>query len=281
MEDGVTYKTTFVLASTQTGTCSLAIGVGVATAGGTVIALGAQIETGAFHNGFIETTGAAITRSTSVSNQVDNYSLTLVNQSFLDYPNLPNSVLIKRNMPPTAEDGGYLTYTTSGDMTSKNYLHNDHTTEVWFKPIDRSPTAYDSSEGQNSIVVYRGFHSMWYYSETSYRYNIWGQTSGTNNSYSLAINDSEEGQWTQLVATRSGNTLSLYKNGEFKTSGTISAGTDGIPTSNDLRIGAANYNGSFAWHANMEFASLKMYKKALTEFEVQQNFNALRRRFGL
>lgn len=203
----------------------------------------------------------------------------LSNPSYYSFDN--GSIRFTRNLPPTAEDGGYATFTGSGDLASASYLHNDHTTEVWFKSNNRSATAYDATEGVSSIVVYRGFHNMWYYGPTSYSYTIWGQTAGANDVYTLSISDSTVNVWTQLVAVRNGTTLTLYKNGVQQNTGTITAGTAGIPSSNDIRIAAANYNGSFAWHADINFASLKMYKKALSSTEVAQNFNALRTRFGI
>jgi hypothetical protein len=217
----------------------------------------------------------------TITDLVGTNNFTLVNSSFYSYDSATGSIDFNRTLPPTAEDGGYATFTASGGLTAANYLHNDHTTEVWFKSSDRAPTAYDGTETLSAIVLYRGFHSMWYYSSTAYTYNIWGQTAGVNNSYSLSISDSTVNVWTQLVAVRSGTTLTLYRNGIQQNSGTITSGTDGMPTSNDIRIAIGNYNGSFSWHADMNFSSLKMYKRALTAQEIQQNFNALRSRFSI
>jgi hypothetical protein len=209
-------------------------------------------------------------------------TFTLVNPSYYSYSSSNGgSIAFTRTLPPTAEDGGYATVTTSGILTAASYLHNNHTTEVWFKSNDRTATGYNGTESVSALVVYTGFHSMWYYGPGSYTYNIWGQTLGVNNAYSLSISDSSVNVWTQLVAVRSGTTLTLYKNGVFQTSGTITSGTDGTPTSNTLRISTANYSGDFSWHSNINFSSLKMYNRALTAEEVQQNFNALRGRFGI
>jgi hypothetical protein len=212
---------------------------------------------------------------------VGSNNFTLSNPSFYFYDSSSGSIDFNRTLPPTSEDGGYATFTASGDLTAANYLHNDHTTEVWFKSNNRSPTAYDGTETQSAIVVYRGYHSMWYYSSTSYYYNIWGRTSGVDNTYNLSFSDSNVNVWTQLVAVRSGTTLTLYKNGVQQNSGTITSGTEGTPTSNDIRIAVANYNGNYAWHADMNFGSLRMYKKALTASEIQQNYIATKSRFGL
>jgi hypothetical protein len=209
-------------------------------------------------------------------------NFSLVNSSFYSYDTVTKSIGFSRTLPPTTEDGGYAQLTTSGDLTAANYLHNNHTTEVWFRSNNRSPTAYTANEGQSAIVVYRGFHSMWYYSSTAYTYNIWGRTAGVDNTYNLSISDTTVNVWTQLVAVRNGTTLTLYRNGTLQISGTITSGTDGIPSSNDIRIAMANLsNQDFSWHADMNFASLKMYKRALTASEIQQNFQALRGRFGI
>lgn len=218
----------------------------------------------------------------SLSDLVNTNNFTLVNPSFYSYDSETGSIDFNRNLPPDTEAVGYATFTGSGDLTSQNYLHNDHTTEVWFKSSDRSPTAYDGFETYNAIVVYRGFHSMWYYNATTYNYGIWGQTSGVNNIYNLSFSDTTVNEWTQLVAVRSGSTLTLYKNGVLKTSGTITSGTDGMPSSNFIRISTANLAGeNYTWSSDINFSSLKMYKTALTASEVQQNYNALRGRFGI
>lgn len=209
-------------------------------------------------------------------------NFTLVNPSYYSYSSLNGgSISFTRTLPPTAEDGGYATLNTSGILTAANYLHNNHTTEVWFKSNDRNPTNYTVNETLSIIATYTGFHNMWMYSSTSYQYVIWGRTSGVNNIYTLAFSDTTVGVWTQLVAVRNGATLTLYKNGAFQTSGTITSGTEGIPSNNIIRIAVGNYNGDFSWHANLNFSSLKMYTRALTATEIQQNFNALRGRYGI
>jgi hypothetical protein len=238
-------------------------------------------------NGLVLCLDAGNTKSypgsgSTITELIRGNNFSLVNSSFYSYDTATKSIGFSRTLPPTTEDGGYATFTASGDLTAANYLHNNHTTEVWFKSNNRSPTAYNANEGQSAIVVYRGFHSMWYYSSTAYTYNIWGRTAGVDNTYNLSISDTAVNVWTQLVAVRNGTILTLYRNGTLQTSGTITSGTDGIPTSDDIRIAMANLsNQDFSWHADMNFASLKMYKRALTASEIQQNFQALRGRYGI
>ena len=217
---------------------------------------------------------------TDLSGRGNNF--TLVNPSYYSYSSSNGgSIAFTRTTSPTPEDGGYATLNTVGILTAGNYLHNNHTTEVWFKSNDRNPTNYNGTETVSVIATYTGFHNMWYYDSTSYRYTIWGKTAGVNNNYELSFSDTSSGVWTQLVAVRNGTTLTLYKNGVSQTSGTITAGTEGTPSNNIIRIATANYGGDYSWHSNLNFSSLKMYTRALTASEVSQNFNALRGRYGI
>jgi hypothetical protein len=217
---------------------------------------------------------------TDISGGSNNF--TLVNPSYYSYSSSNGgSIGFTRTLPPTAEDGGYATLNTSGILTAANYLHNNHTTEVWFKSNDRNPTNYNGTENVSVIATYTGFHNMWYYDASFYYYVIWGKTAGVNNIYTLSFSDTTSGVWTQLVAVRSGTTLTLYKNGVSQTSGTITSGTEGTPSNNIIRIATANYGGDYSWHSNLNFSSLKMYTRALSAAEVSQNFNATKSRFDI
>ena len=115
----------------------------------------------------------------------------------------------------------------------------------------------------------------------------WGNDGTSNQVDSWSFSDTEEGVWTQLVAVRNGSNIKLYKNGIEKTSATITASllaaNVSTPSANNIRIGTATGSApsSFTWFSDITFSNLRMYKKALTASEVQQNFNALRGRFGI
>ena len=246
---------------------------------------GSQVETGSRVSEYYKTTGTAKTRGTTVNDLVESTNFTLANPSYYSYDGTSMSLDIDKTLSPTAEAGGYIEKTgTTGDLTALNYLHNDHTTEIWFKADDRDPyNSGDNTENASALVIFNGYHSGWYFQTTTYGYTIWGQTSGTNQNYALSFSDSTEGVWTQLVAVRSGTTLTLYKNGVSQTSGTITSGSDGTPSNNNIRIGTATgyAAGNYTWFSDITFSNLKMYKKALTASEIQQNYNALRGRFGI
>ena len=80
--------------------------------------------------------------------------------------------------------------------------------------------------------------------------------------------------WYHVVGTYDGTTARIYLNGEAVASGSRTAGSNSVP----FRIGAsprgANYN-------NGDIARAFIYSRALSASEIQQNYIALKGRFGL
>lgn len=100
------------------------------------------------------------------------------------------------------------------------------------------------------------------------------------NTNSISINT-----WTYLVATSSSNSVNdmrVYQNGvltSYTNRGTGTPSTinyDTIP----LQIGARG-SGASAGYFKGVIPSVHVYNKALTEAEVQQNFNSMRGRYGI
>ena len=229
---------------------------------------------------------------TNVNDLVGSTNFTLVNPSYYSYDGTSMSLDIDRTNYPTAEAGGYIEKVgTTGGLTALNYLHNDHTTEIWFKADDRDPYEPSNTSGQyetnSGLVLFNGYHSGWHFTASDYKYTIWGFDGTSYQIYGWGFSDTEEGVWTQLVAVRNGSNMKLYKNGIEKTSETIPAfllaANVSTPSANNIRIGTATGSApsSFTWFSDITFSNLRMYKKALTASEIQQNFNALRGRFGL
>ena len=229
---------------------------------------------------------------TTVNDLVGSNNFTLQNPSYYSYDGTSMSLDIDRTNSPTAEAGGYIEKVgTTGGLTALNYLHNDHTTEMWFKADDRDP--YDPTgappnyEGVSGLVLFNGFHSGLYFSASSYNYSIWGNDGSSNQVDIWSFSDTEEGVWTQLVAVRNGSTIKLYKNGVEKLTDTINASllaaNVSTPSNNNIRIGTATGSAAsgFTWFADITFSNLKMYKRALSAAEIQQNYNALKSRFSI
>jgi hypothetical protein len=86
--------------------------------------------------------------------------------------------------------------------------------------------------------------------------------------------------WYQVVGTFSSGSRKLYINGVLVNSdsqtGVIDTNAGGVS------IGAyGGYSGSKSYYYNGNIGIVKVYNRVLTALEIQQNFNALRGRYGI
>lgn len=126
------------------------------------------------------------------------------------------------------------------------------------------------------------------------RYDVWtvNGTLGYNNAQSNVIGISAAkvaslnlvGNWHHytfiMKSTGLLSTNTIYIDGVNMGALTPVVGSDGnIPGfNNNLRLCSWNEGG---YHANMQYANLRIYNRELTASEIQQNFNATKARFGL
>jgi hypothetical protein len=102
---------------------------------------------------------------------------------------------------------------------------------------------------------------------------FWGNSADFNPSNFI----SEVNSWTYTVFTiDSEKRVTAYKNGIFNEDGIVSSLSNVVATSYD--VGSRRFFGEYF---NGNIAQVSIYNKALSESEVQQNFNALRGRFGI
>lgn len=83
--------------------------------------------------------------------------------------------------------------------------------------------------------------------------------------------------WYNFVITRNQNNFSLYSNGNLLQANTTT-NIINCSSTGPLRIGSG-YSSGYYYSGNCSLA--KIYNRALTIQEIQQNFNALRGRYGL
>jgi hypothetical protein len=146
----------------------------------------------------------------------------------------------------------------------------DFTIEVWCNPD--TLVAFDN-KGIISISPDGGFApTTWQirYNNQNVRWN-YSSSSDITSSSSVSA-----GEWTQIVATRSGTALTLYINAVSEATGTSSAdlSDNGILKIGQNRGGADYFDG--------KIPIVRLYKgKALTQQEIQQNYNAHRGRYGI
>jgi|694.fasta_scaffold134935_2 hypothetical protein len=199
-----------------------------------------------------------------------------------------SDITFERTTAPASKWGGTAFTTGTESLTSANFLYNDHTWEVWFKINDRTPEG-TANEGFSGLANYRGYHSGFHYTSTTMSYFIWNgiTTTGTPCTWTIGTSGTQiiQGQWYQIVVTRSGNSFTPYLNGvQTATAGSFAPAV-GTGTTNVIHIGAvgnlAAGAGSFVYYARNTIANMKMYNRALSAAEVSQNFNALRGRYGI
>jgi hypothetical protein len=88
--------------------------------------------------------------------------------------------------------------------------------------------------------------------------------------------------WYHVAASRIGNLLYMYVNGNLLNAGGTSFTTTIQSTTSEVRIGAQVYSGGYNYYVNGRIAIMKLYNgKGLTSAEVYNNFVANRGRFGV
>lgn len=256
---------------------------------------GAQVEKNTSMQNYTPTGASAITQRTTLRDTISTYSPTLSNTAYYNY-NSNGTFTFTRSTAPNLKDGGGIVGTyPSGSLSYGNFLYNDYTWEIWFKIDDINAGAYDGVELWNVLAVYPGYHTGFMYSVGGgLCYTIWdydGVTAGSSNPcyWSLGTSNAQviQGNWYQAVVTNSNKTFTPYLNGvplgTGSTLGTLrfnnlaNAGTIAIGKAANVTSGL----GSYVYYSRSAFGGMKMYNRALSADEVNQNFNALRGRYGL
>ncbi len=165
-------------------------------------------------------------------------------------------------------------------------------------PSDYAETESNIGISSNDSRTFEG----WYYIDDTTDKNIagYGSTQGgklfdtliwNNNGYVNVIghyygggndtistlpsrNTINANQWNQIVHLYDGSDVSIYTNGEFSNSKTLSLNT----TNSKLRIAAGQYAGAYNYFLG-KGSTFKIYNRALSASEVAQNYNALKNRF--
>ncbi len=189
---------------------------------------------------------------------------------------------------PTYDASGYfnfdhvqfenVNFSSSSSLQFLNRL--PYTLEAWVYPtrnpgannwtgiFDREDSSIGSRDGYNVYFLGSAGTDTFF---TTERF-----VAGSAVTPSVTLNQSVSvNNWSHIVATYDGTTLSLYRNGSLV--GTPATSTGNITnTSKTLTIGVrgGQYFGG-------RISSAKIYNRALTASEITQNFNALRHRFGL
>lgn len=96
--------------------------------------------------------------------------------------------------------------------------------------------------------------------------------------YTHTSNFRDDGLWYNIAFQATPTNTYIYLNGEFKTSRSVTWLGDTIWPTADWSLGR-DLNNSYQYFTG-SMASYKMYNRALSAAEIQQNYNATKGRFG-
>lgn len=242
----------------------------------------------------------AVADSLLLSLDIDNsknYNAGLINSSATNYTftaaNSPTYVSVSNgemtftraaSVTTKGTNGGGIYVDASGSLAVSSFLYNDFTWEIWVKINDYNPSNYDATEAQSALAVFCGFHAGFVYTNSALYFSVWDSTTSSKLGATWTTSEVPVGIWKQIVVVRSGNVFTPYLNGILGGTGyTQTTSNTGIGTGNRISIGSA-YSGpsaNYLFYSKSTFSNMKMYNRALTAAEVQQNYNALRGRFGI
>jgi hypothetical protein len=174
----------------------------------------------------------------------------------------------------------YISFSSSSDLQFLN--RSPYTLEVWmYVPVNPfgSPQTYtgifnreDSSIGSRdgwNVLLHGSSSTTMYIASERFQ-------AGSNRNVFYNVTNSILNTWQHLCCTYDGTNLKLYYNANLVSSRSDATGNI-TNTSKILEIGRRGGGSYF----NGRLTGQKIYNKALSDAEVQQNFNALRGRFGL
>jgi hypothetical protein len=173
--------------------------------------------------------------------------------------------------------------TNATSITDQNYITtpqvsftdgSEYTFDFWVKLNGLSVATYNSLTGKNSTNPWISIYP------TTVNGTLWNvryrQSGGTYYSTSNISYDIKNNWGNITLSVNSGRNVNVYLNGEFQE--TINPTT----TVFDVSVIAGGYASGGNYYALQgSIAYSKIYNKALTAEEIQQNFNAGRGRFGI
>lgn len=181
-------------------------------------------------------------------------------------------------------NGGSIVFDGSNDYINVNSSNlkptNGITQEFWIKAAARATV----------------FMGLQYGSSTNNSYALWWGEYGTNTwqggvniggtFYILSATSTwPNNVWCHYVHTYDGSTQKLYFNGNLLNSenrtGLIAYDVLNTTTTVGCDFNGSGYNNGIVSPILGSIGSTRIYNRGLSEFEIKQNFNATRRRFGL
>ena len=163
---------------------------------------------------------------------------------------------------------GSIDYIECGSSDNFAFGTGDYTIELWCNPDTGS-----AGDGLIHLTPGGSGSSSWQIKLETTNQITYGYSGNSEITSSSTVS---AGEWTQVVATRSGTALTLYINAVSEATGTSSAN---LNSTGILRLGIRRSLGAGGRYDG-KMSIVRLYKgKALTAAEVQQNYDANRGRY--
>jgi hypothetical protein len=171
------------------------------------------------------------------------------------------------------------TSSNSSNFTIETYITLNSTGSIFVKPFDSTSSKTINFSFPWATVTNK--FSLELFTTGGYPYFRSQQTISTGSSYYVSITCTPGlyGDYRDVYYLVNGTYL-VSSQSDFSANG-YSAGRDLRYSSFPFNIGRNNAYSTPLLYVNMNMSFLRFYNRALTASEVQQNFNALRGRFGI
>ena len=229
---------------------------------------GRQLEYGSSASPYYATTGGIKTRGSTL----------------IDLTGRGNTGTLTNGPTYNSSNGGSLVldgvddYTSISNNTLLSFGTNSFTINLWIRRISTSsltPIITTYNDYNTGFPTY--FYAAIYNGTSGYDTGFTLLTSSGNYITSLSAIPITNNEWVNISITRSGNNITLYRNGSLYSTAS-SSGNDWSGTGRPTLIGGG-VAGTTPLNGNI--SNVSIYNRALTAAEVQQNFNATRSRFGI
>jgi hypothetical protein len=170
-------------------------------------------------------------------------------------------------------NGGNIIFDGTNDYVSTNLILSSPTTTA---------TTFDIVFKNNSTSTFRGLIGASSYNETGFSIGFIGLSTMRNTYNASNLNFENQFSYNSSVISNgififNGRNINIYRNSILSSS--FTASFDAVQNSSGIQIGR-NLQGGWGT-SQVDIYSVKIYNRALTAAEIQQNFNATRSRYGI
>ena len=171
-------------------------------------------------------------------------------------------------------NGGSIVFNGSNQYASKNPSTMNLSSGVSMEMIFKSTDMNSRAQGFMSFSPGTAYINFYTPGNGTLRWETWYSYPGSGGAFFTPTALSNN-TWYHAVGTFVNGSSILYINGSSVASASYTAGNYSSSYTSEIRI------GEYAGYLSGNIAVAKIYNRALTAAEIQQNFNALRGRFGI